>query len=167
MGPRLNCCTVHCSDCRSGIWAAATHQYVHHNLMTSFWGVLAAETNSLTGQQWSQKTTTAEQTATAEHTPSHSAHAAGTCWIAALKLSIAVCMLGRPSAWLAGFVIALCLDCWELLLALRMHHSPLLAKTKIKSIINGGSMKKKSRERAYSYLLERDASIARQNQAEL
>ena len=35
--------------------------------------------------------------------------------------------------WLAGFVIARCLDCWELLLGLRMHHSPLRAETIIKS----------------------------------
>jgi hypothetical protein len=49
-------------------------------------------------------------------------------------------------------------------LGLRMHHSPLLAETKTKSTTltqKGGSMKNKSRERAYSYVLERDASIAR------
>ena len=53
---------------------------------------------------------------------------------------------------------------------MRMHNSPLLAETKIKSIIyirKGGSMKRTSRERAYSYVLERDASIARQIQVEL
>ena len=46
---------------------------------------------------------------------------------------------------------------------MHMHNSPLLAETKIKSIIHirkGGIMKRTSRERAYSYVLERDASIA-------